>query len=204
MKTLFIILMIFISQRSLAQSAEVEQLLLNAQKLQQLQSMLSDMKSGYQTLYAGYTRLHQLASGNLGLHEVFYARLLKVNPSILAIGQSAKVLAGQVELLRLCARAVPALRSTGQFTIRELSYMAGAYGRLAREIKAEGALLVELLQPSAIALSDAERLAALQQRHSKLKSMQATYLSFHGQNQRLARQRKMENWNNAVLKNLFK
>ena len=47
-------LMIAYLSPSLGQSNEIEQLLLNAEKLTQLKNILTDMKKGYQVVSKGY------------------------------------------------------------------------------------------------------------------------------------------------------
>ncbi|MGY4383932.1 preprotein translocase subunit YajC [Pedobacter sp. UYP24] len=56
---------------SRAQSTEVQQLLLNVEKLSQLKNILSDMKKGYTIVTNGYNAVKNISQGNFSLHEVF-------------------------------------------------------------------------------------------------------------------------------------
>jgi hypothetical protein len=48
-------------------STELQQLLLNIEKLTQLKGILSDMKTGYQIYQQGYGSISQLSKGNFNL-----------------------------------------------------------------------------------------------------------------------------------------
>ncbi|HEX7358342.1 MAG TPA: hypothetical protein VF270_11585, partial [Ignavibacteriaceae bacterium] len=83
MKYLWTILILFgINLTSQAQSNEIQQLLLNVEKLTQLKSILSDMKKGYQIVSKGYNSVKQITEGNFSLHDAFLSRLIAVNPAI--------------------------------------------------------------------------------------------------------------------------
>ena len=62
---------LFCSFRASAQSAEIQQLLLNVEKLTQFKQILSDMKKGYQILEGGYNTIKDISEGNFSLHKAF-------------------------------------------------------------------------------------------------------------------------------------
>lgn len=47
-----------------AQSAEIQQLILNIEKLSQFKKILSDMKKGYELLSGGYKTVKDMSEGN--------------------------------------------------------------------------------------------------------------------------------------------
>src|SRR5690606_24071312 len=65
-----------------AQSKEIQQLMLNYEKLTQLKNILTDMKKGYQVVSNGYTAIKDISEGNFNLHDAFIEGLLSVSPAI--------------------------------------------------------------------------------------------------------------------------
>src|SRR5882724_3553453 len=65
-----------------AQSDEAEQLILDIEKLQQLEKILDNMYAGYKILDYGYTTIKNIAEGNYKLHQAFLDGLYLVNPAV--------------------------------------------------------------------------------------------------------------------------
>jgi hypothetical protein len=72
MKIILILIIILIGMvfpyRISAQSQEMQQLILNIEKLAQFKQILADMKKGYQILNGGYKAVKDLSKGNFNLH----------------------------------------------------------------------------------------------------------------------------------------
>jgi hypothetical protein len=71
MKKLGIILLVLnlaITQSSWAQKEEVEQLILNWEKLKQFEEILDNMYRGYKILDKGYRTIKDIAQGNYSIH----------------------------------------------------------------------------------------------------------------------------------------
>src|SRR5690606_19856496 len=83
-----------------AQSPEVEQLLLNVEKLAQLKQLLKDMQTGYRILDSGYRNLRQLARGNFQLHLRILDELGMVNTPVRNYWKVREIMARQQELIR--------------------------------------------------------------------------------------------------------
>ena len=62
------------------QSAEIEQLLLNFEKLMQFKKILQNMYEGYTILEKGYNNIRNISEGNFSLHKVFFGRLIGSEP----------------------------------------------------------------------------------------------------------------------------
>src|SRR4051794_1427840 len=65
-----------------AQDQDIQQLILDIQKLNQFKSILSNMEKGYAGLSTGYGVVKGIAQGNFNLHEVFLNGLYLVSPAI--------------------------------------------------------------------------------------------------------------------------
>src|SRR5688500_16641044 len=83
MKTILAIVLGFsFSTTALSQTQEATQLLLNYEKLKQLEEILDNMYKGYKILSHRYDRIKGIAEGNYKLHQVFLDGLLAVNPTV--------------------------------------------------------------------------------------------------------------------------
>ncbi|MBC7384425.1 MAG: TerB family tellurite resistance protein, partial [Bacteroidia bacterium] len=81
MKKYFVLLLLSLllfSGRVSAQSEEVQQLLLNVIKLEQLKKILNNMYDGYKVLTKGYNTIKTISEGNFSIHKVFLDGLLQV------------------------------------------------------------------------------------------------------------------------------
>ena len=81
-KIIFICCFCILSKFVSAQSQEVQQLLLNVEKLAQFKKILQNMKQGYQVLHKGYTTIRNLSQGNFSLHKTFLDALFEVSPAV--------------------------------------------------------------------------------------------------------------------------
>jgi hypothetical protein len=77
-----VLLLVGFGSRVSAQSTEVQQLLLNVEKLSQFKNILRDMKTGYQIISTGYNAVLDISKGNFSLHETFLDGLMAVSPEV--------------------------------------------------------------------------------------------------------------------------
>ena len=66
-----------------AQKDEIQQLLLNWEKLRQLEEILDNMYKGYKILDKGYRTIRDISKGNYSIHQAFLDGLMAVNPSMM-------------------------------------------------------------------------------------------------------------------------
>lgn len=156
-----IILASFYAPPARAQQYEVQQLLLDVEKLAQFKSILSDMQQGYSVLTEGYDQVKNLSQGNFGLHQVFLDGLLSVNPEIKKYQRVADIIAGEASILSEYKSAFNRFKRSGSFSFKELDYLATVYSRLT-----SGALenlndLATVITASKMRMSDNERLSAI-------------------------------------------
>src|SRR4051812_27551793 len=79
-----------------AQSYEVQQLLLDVQKLAQLKQILKDMKTGYEIVSMGYTSIRDLSQGNFSLHQGFLNEMLAVSSAVKNYKRVAEIVSYQL------------------------------------------------------------------------------------------------------------
>lgn len=145
----------------MAQGAEVQQLLLNVEKLSQLRSILSDMKMGYEIIHQGYGAVKDISEGSFNLHEAFLNGLLEVNPVVRKYKRVADIIRYQKQLVSENKSAHTRYRLDGSFTFEELEYLSAVYANLFKLSLRNLDELTLLLTAGEFRMSDEERLSAI-------------------------------------------
>src|SRR6476469_8862573 len=83
-----------------AQTAEIQQLLLDMQKLSALKGILNDMYKGYEIVSNGYDAIKNISEGNFNLHEAFLDGLLVVSPTVQNYKRIADIINDQLMILK--------------------------------------------------------------------------------------------------------
>jgi hypothetical protein len=144
-----------------AQGQELQQLLLNIEKLTQMKSILSDMKTGYQIYQQGYGTISSLSKGNFNLHSVYLNGLMAVSPGIRNYGRIAEIISIQASLLSEYKRNFKQFRQSGSFSISELNYMGDVYNKLVAETLDNIGELTNVITANKLRMSDADRIKSV-------------------------------------------
>lgn len=190
-------------QNSNAQADEAAQLLLNVTKLSQLKQILSDLEKGYSTLRTGYSRIENLASGNFSLHEAFLNQLLQVRPAVKNYHKVAEIIAYQVKLVKDYKRAFTGFKSSGQFTLDEISYLSKVYGNLFEKSLQQLDELTLVLTTGKLRMSDEERLEAIDRIHTEIQDKVMFLTEFNQETKLLALNRSKANQELDGIRNLY-
>ena len=162
MKTICILLFAFgISSISKAQSAEVQQLLLNYEKLTQLKNILTDMKKGYQIVSKGYSTIKNITEGNFNLHDAFINGLMAVSPEIRNYKRIPDIIQYQKNIVNEYKQAFNRFRNSGNFSPNEIEYLAKVYSNLFNQSLQNLDELATVITTSKLSMSDDERLKAI-------------------------------------------
>jgi hypothetical protein len=165
LKHIVIILAIFFCISSAkvakAQVQEMQQLILDIEKLTQLKGILSDMKTGYQIYQQGYGSISQLSKGNFDLHSVYLNGLLSINPTVRNYGRVADIITQQVSLVSEYKSAYRQFRQSGSFNASELNYMNNVYTQLLSQSLQNLDDLTNVLTAGKLRMSDDERMRAI-------------------------------------------
>lgn len=162
MKKLFAILLLTLTAAiSKGQSQEIQQLLLNVEKLSQLKNILADMKQGYQIVNNGYNAVKSISQGNFSLHEVFLDGLLIVNPEIKKYRRVADIISYQKDILSEYKNAFNRFKASGSFNPQEINYLATVYTQLFSQSLNNLDELAAVITSSTLRMSDDERLKAI-------------------------------------------
>jgi hypothetical protein len=146
---------------SKAQSTEVQQLLLNVEKLSQLKNILSDMKKGYTIVTNGYNAVKNISQGNFSLHEVFLDGMMLVSPEIKKYGRIADIISYQKNIITEYKTAFSRFRASDNFNAHEISYMGLVYKQLFEQSIDNIDQLLTVITSSKLRMSDDERLQAI-------------------------------------------
>jgi len=144
-----------------AQSNEAQQLLLNAEKLTQLKSMLADMKKGYTILSGGYNAIRDISKGNFSMHEIFLDGLMAVNPEIRKYQRVGDIISYQTRIVSEYKNAFNRFKREGNFSPEEISYLGKVYKQLFDQSAQNLDELVTVITANKLRMSDDERLAAI-------------------------------------------
>lgn len=158
---ILIIGLLLVSKHSRAQSDEAQQLLLNWEKLQQLEAILDNLYIGYRILDKGYTTIKDLAQGNMKLHEVFLEGLMAVNPNIRKYKRIPLIINYQQLLVSEYKRAHSRFKSDPHLTFDELEYLANVYKFLFDASLRNLDELIMITTTTKLRMSDDERLLAI-------------------------------------------
>ena len=196
MKTLIMIALLGLaSMRPIAahsQAQEIEQLLLNWEKLSQLKAILKNMYKGYEVISKGYTTVKDISQGNFKLHELFFDKLLEISPAVKKYRRIADIIQYQVRIVRDYKRAFDYFKNSGRFSIEEIQYMGRVYGNLFGESLRSLDELLIVITAKAARMSDEERLSAIDRIYAEMLDKFSFLTSFNNSTRILVAQRVKE------------
>jgi len=167
-KWLLIILIPIIGSRSFGQSQEIQQLLLNWEKLSQLKVLLDDMYTGYTIIYKGYSTIRDISENNFSLHKGFLDGLMEISPVVKKYKRIADIISYQLRIVKLSKAAYDKFKVDKNFTVDEIKGIANVYGRLLNEgLKCLDELIM-VITAGELRMSDDERLQAIDGIYTKL------------------------------------
>lgn len=147
------------AQASTAQ--DIQQLLMDIEKLTQFKAILSDMETGYTILTQGYGEVKDISEGNFNLHSAFLNSLMAVSPEVRKYGRIADIISAQASIVSEYKAAYQQFSSSGHFSVTELVYMNGVFSRLLSQSVDNLTNLANVITAGNLRMSDAERLQAI-------------------------------------------
>ena len=186
-----------------AQAQEMQQLILDIEKLTQMKGILSDMKTGYQIYQQGYGTISNLSKGNFDMHNVFITGLMSVSPAVRNYGRIAEILANEASLISEYKRESSLFQQSGTFSFSELSYMSDVYTRLVSETLDNIEELTNIISANKLRMSDAERIKAIDRIYGTSSDKLQFLRSFNNQGVLLSIQRSKDAAGTQTLKQLY-
>jgi hypothetical protein len=154
-------LLLNMSNKASAQTQEATQLILNYEKLKQLEEILDNMYKGYRILSQGYNRIKDIAEGNYTLHEVFLDGLFAINPSVAKYKRIPDIIRYQQLLLKEYQRAYNRFRNDSNLTPEEIIYLEKVYTYLVRQSLRNLEELTMIVTADKLRMSDDERIQGI-------------------------------------------
>ncbi|WP_255563308.1 TerB family tellurite resistance protein [Mucilaginibacter sp. 21P] len=152
---------LFVSISASAQDQELQQLMLNIEKLTQFKAILSDMKTGFQIYQQGYGAISNLSKGNFNLHNLYLTGLMAVSPAVRNNPRIRQILDQQSDLLNEYQRYRSLFRQSGSFNANELQYISKVFDQLVRQSNENIDDLASVTTSNKLRMSDDDRLRAI-------------------------------------------
>lgn len=186
-----------------AQSTEIQQLLLNVEKLSQFKNILSDMKKGYTVLTTGYNAVKGIAQGNFSLHETFMDGLMLVSPEVRKYRRVADIIACQSAIVSEYRTAFARFKASDNFNLSEVDYLGRVYGQLFSQSADNLDELLMVITSGELRMSDDERLQAIDRIYADTSDKLNFLRSFNRQTSILNLQRQKEKADIKGMSNYF-
>lgn len=151
-----------------AQEHEIEQLLLNVEKLAQFKEILQSMYDGYKILEEGYNKVRDIASGNFQLHKAFLDGLMQVSPEVQKYYKITEIITMQVRLVKEYRSTWSIFKQTNIFNPGELDHISRIYDNLIREGLRNLEALTLVITAGQLRMNDDERIRTIDQIHKEI------------------------------------
>lgn len=198
---MWIILFSF-SGQVVAQSTEIQQLLLNVEKLAQLKKILSNMKKGYEIVSIGYNTIKDISKGNFNIHQTFLDGLMQVSPTVKKYKRIAEILTYQTQLVKEYKSAIRRFDASNLFNTNEIRYMNNVYTNLFNKSLQNLEELTMVITAGKLRMSDDERINAIDRIYNDIADKLVFLRTFNKENNVLAIQRGREMVDTKVSKKL--
>jgi len=190
------------SGQVVAQSTEIQQLLLNVEKLAQLKKILSNMKQGYEIVSNGYNTIKDISKGNFNLHEAFLDGLIQVSPTVRKYKKIGEIILFQTQLVKEYKSAFRRFDASNLFNANEIKYMGNVYTNLFNKSLQNLDELTMVITAGKLRMSDDERLNAIDRIYIDMGDKLVFLRTFNKENNVLAIQRGREIVDTRVSKKL--
>ena len=184
--------LLIIPNRTNAQSAEIQQLILNIEKLSQFKKILSDMKKGYELLSGGYKMVKDMSEGNFNLHKSFLDALMQVSPVVKKYKRVGDIINFQMLIMKESKNGLNRFVKSGNFSEKEISYFEKVYGNLLSQSLRNLDELTMVVTADKLRMSDDERLQAVDDIYLQMQDKLLFLRNFNATSNVLALQRTKE------------
>lgn len=198
-----LLLMVLMPNKSVAQYQEMQQLLLNIEKLAQFKQILSDMKRGYEILTGGYKVVKDMTQGNFNLHKTFLDALMQVSPTVKNYKRVGDIINYQILLIKESKIAIKRFASSKSFSEKEITYFEKVYNNLFMESLRNLDELTTVITANKLRMSDDERLEAIDEIYFAMQDKLQFLRNFNASSNILAIQRAKERNDVTALRGIY-
>lgn len=187
-----LITLLMIPVKSKGQSAEIQQLILNIEKLSQFKKILSDMKKGYELLSGGYKTVKDMTEGNFSLHKTFLDALMQVSPAVRNYKRVGEIIDYQISIVKESRNGMNRFIKNGNFSGDEINYFEKVYGNLLNQSLRNLDELTMVITADKLRMSDDDRLKAVDDIYDQMQDKLLFLRNFNTTSNVLALQRTRE------------
>jgi hypothetical protein len=185
------------------QTQEATQLILNYEKLKQLEEILDNMYKGYKILSQGYNRIKGIAEGNYNLHQVFLDGLFAINPSVAKYKRIPQIIRYQQTLMKEYRRAFNRFKNDPNLTPDEIRYLEKVYEYLIKQSLKNLEELAMIVTANKLRMSDDERIKSIDRIYFDIENKLSFLRYFNNSTQVLVIQRAKEESDVGAAKKLY-
>ena len=200
---IIICLSLTISQVAMCQTQEATQLILNYEKLKQLEEILDNMYKGYKILSKGYNRIKDIAEGNYNIHQVFLDGLFAINPSVAKYKRIPDIIRYQQLLMKEYRRAFNRFKNDPNLTRDEIRYLEKVYDYLIKQSLKNLEELAMIVTANKLRMSDDERIQSIDRIYFDIENKLSFLRYFNNSTQVLVVQRAKEGSDVDAAKKLY-
>jgi DNA repair ATPase RecN len=186
-----------------SQTQEAAQLLLNYEKLKQLEEILDNMYKGYKVLSQGYNRVKNIAEGNYSLHQVFLDGLFAINPAVAKYRRIPDIIRYQQLLMKEYRRAFDRFKDDSHLTPDEIEYLEKVYEYLVRQSLKNLEELTMIITANKLRMSDDERIQSIDRIYFDIENKLSFLRYFNNSTEMLLLQRVREQSDVDTAKKLY-
>lgn len=205
-KLIFLLIVAFYllpTAKSRGQDHEIQQLLLNVEKLNSLRDIYADMINGYQILLNGYNRVTDLAEGNFSVHDLFITGLAAVNPVVRDYPRAKELILIQTKTLLAYRQAIRELNSPGFLKPVEIRQLEQLYTNINGSLVQLVDELLLIMSPGSLSMSDQQRIQAIDRLYDSSQKRFAHIQMLQQQLRELKTYRLQHKRDSAILENLI-
>lgn len=191
-KVLIILSFCCMSHVSFSQTQEIQQLLLNWEKLTQFKKILQDMYDGWKVINQGYNTIKDISSGNFSLHKGFLDALMEVSPEVKKYKRITDIVNYQLQIVKQYKLAFQQFKDDGTFTPQEIDYIGKVYSNLFNESVKNLDELFMVITAGQLRMSDDERMQAIDRIYTRIEEQFSFLQDFNSSTGYLSLQRKAE------------
>lgn len=181
----------------------IKQLTLDYEKLASMNSSLQQMYRGFDVLSRGYGMVKDVSEGNFNLHETFLKGLMAVSPAVRKYPRVTDLISNQANLLKEYKAASRRFTQDPHLSPQVSSYIIDVYDRLAQASLKNLDDLALVMTDSQLRMSDAERLAAIDQLYGESRDQLSFLRRFNDQASKFILQKTFNLNERNALKNLY-
>jgi hypothetical protein len=172
--------------RACAQVQEMQQLILNIEKLAELKKILQSMYDGYQLITNGYNKVKAITEGNYKIHQVFLDGLYQVSPSVRKYYRVADIISYQLDIIKSTKQHTNLFRSSGVFSVERLDHISNVFKRVVDDSIQNLDELTMILTANKLRMSDDERLENIDRLYENVQKQSRFLRAFNNQQKQVA------------------